>query len=536
MDPARRPQGRDWDFDAPSGEAGVRTNDCRRAGRGLVTAARQRDAVRTQPERRALADRRRRSKERAGAETQTRRPWATRTSVRPLLPAAAGARAQRARRRRRERFHVSAAQRRGWRLDERTSASTARLRSGRRRPVYFNTVSSAYFRHDRDDPAARARHRETATTRRRLRVAVVNEALVRRFFAGQDPIGRQITIGRDKSRQEPADRRRGLRRQVSAAPGGGRAAVAYLPWLQQRIGNMFLELRAGSPAAVAEAVRREALGIDAAVPVHLQTVAERIRESLVTERVLATLAALLACAAAILACAGLYGLLAYTVARQTREIGLRLALGAHPRAVTTKVLTDSLVLTGIGVVFGLGGALALGRFARGLVFQIAPPTHLHRGGGGADAGRREPGERCPRVARRTHRSGGGAEDRVGRVWTQPVNGETRRQRLMISRRFNGCRAVYRFSACSAMPAATTTFNESTALSMGMRTRDVCKCDRVRIQSRRLPRRPAQSGGHPSPQSPRPRTALRAGRRRQRHDSEAPLAELRKRRQPRSARA
>ena len=54
------------------------------------------------------------------------------------------------------------------------------------------------------------------------------------------------------------------------------------------------------------------------------------------------------------------------------EIGLRLALGAHPRAVTAKVLTDSLVLTGIGVVVGLGGTLALARFARGLVFRIAP--------------------------------------------------------------------------------------------------------------------------------------------------------------------
>jgi putative ABC transport system permease protein len=88
--------------------------------------------------------------------------------------------------------------------------------------------------------------------------------------------------------------------------------------------------------------------------------------------VLATLAALLAFAAAVLACAGLYGLLSYGVARQTREIGLRLALGAHPRSVTRKVLADSLLLTAIGVVLGLGGALALGRFARGLLFQLAP--------------------------------------------------------------------------------------------------------------------------------------------------------------------
>ena len=244
-------------------------------------------------------------------------------------------------------------------------------------------------------------------------VAVVNEALVRRFFPGQDPIGRQITIGRDNSRQTlqivgvVSDAKY---QRLQEEP----RSVAYLPWLQQRVENMFLELRAGSPAAVAEAVRREARSIDGVVPVHLQTVDERIRESLVTERVLATLAALLAGAAAVLACAGLYGLLAYTVARQTREIGLRLALGAHPRAVTRKVLTDSLVLTAIGVV-AWARWRARPRPVRpwaGVPDRARRPG-LHRGSGGADAGRRGPGQRDSRVARRAHRSGGGAEGRVG---------------------------------------------------------------------------------------------------------------------------
>ena len=236
--------------------------------------------------------------------------------------------------------------------------------------VYFNTVSSGYFR-TTGMTLLRGRDIADSDIRTAMPIAVVNEALVRRFFPGQDPIGRQISIGRDDSRQTlqivgvVSDAKY---QRLQEEP----RSVAYLPWLQQRVENMFLELRAGSPAAVAEAVRREASSIDGVVPVHLQTVDERIRESLVTERVLATLAALLAGAAAILACAGLYGLLAYAVARQTREIGLRLALGAHPRAVTRKVLTDSLVLTAIGVALGLGGALALGRFARGLVFEIAP--------------------------------------------------------------------------------------------------------------------------------------------------------------------
>jgi predicted permease len=236
--------------------------------------------------------------------------------------------------------------------------------------VYFNTVSSDYFR---TTGMTLLRGRDIAETDNpeAVPVAVVNEGLVKRFFPGQDPIGRQITMGRGEDRKNlqivgvVSDAKY---QRLQEEP----RAVAYLPWTQQRIENMFLELRAGSPAAAAEAVRREARSIDGVVPVQLQTIADRIRESLVTERVLATLAALLAFAAAVLACAGLYGLLSYAVARQTREIGLRLALGAHPRTVTTKVLTDSLVLTGIGIVLGLGAALALGRFARGLVFQLAP--------------------------------------------------------------------------------------------------------------------------------------------------------------------
>jgi hypothetical protein len=208
--------------------------------------------------------------------------------------------------------------------------------------------------------------RATATA-----VAVVNETLVRRLFPGQDPLGRQITLGNGDSRQSlqivgvVSDAKY---QRLQEEP----RSVAYLPWRQQRSDNMFIELRTSSPAAVAAAVRWEAAGIDAVVPLHLQTVGERIREALVTERVLAALATLLAAAAAILACAGLYGMLAYGVARRTREIGLRLALGARPRSVTATVLADSLVLTGIGVLIGIGAALALGKFASGLVFQVAP--------------------------------------------------------------------------------------------------------------------------------------------------------------------
>ena len=138
----------------------------------------------------------------------------------------------------------------------------------------------------------------------------------------------------------------------------------------------------------------------------MQTVAERIREALVTERVLATLAGLLAAAAAALACAGLYGLFALSVSRQTREIGVRLALGADRRSVVLRVLSQSIVLALIGIAAGLGTTLALGHFVRGFLFQVA----ARRSGVDRCCSRPHvrsdlPGRPGPRVARVTGRPG-----------------------------------------------------------------------------------------------------------------------------------
>jgi ABC-type antimicrobial peptide transport system permease subunit len=77
-------------------------------------------------------------------------------------------------------------------------------------------------------------------------------------------------------------------------------------------------------------------------------------------------------AAAVLVCAGLYGLLAYNVSRKTREIGVRLALGAERRAVVLRVLSESVVLALTGIAAGVAATVALGRFARGLLFQVTP--------------------------------------------------------------------------------------------------------------------------------------------------------------------
>ena len=242
------------------------------------------------------------------------------------------------------------------------------------RVVYFNVVSPEFFRtvgmrivqgrdfHEGDTPAA-------------PRVVIVTDSLARAFFPGQDAIGRRITIGRDKARQdlEIVGLVSDAKYQRLQEPA---RRIAYMPTAQlpdlfgER--NLFAEARVATDTApVGDAIRREIRSLDPAIPVRIQTVTERIRESLVNERVLARLAVTIGIAALVLACAGLHGLLAYTVSRQTSEIGVRLALGAARSTMLWMVLRQCLALAAIGTAVGIAAAVATGRLAVNLLYQVS---------------------------------------------------------------------------------------------------------------------------------------------------------------------
>ena len=241
--------------------------------------------------------------------------------------------------------------------------------------VYFNAVSAGYFRtigmellsgRDFND-------QDTASSRP---VIIVNELLARRYFPNQDPVGRQITLGRNKNRRDllvVGIVRDAKYQRLQETP----RTIAYLPYTQHSLENLFAEVRAdGSLVPVVEQMRREVRALDSVIPLRIETVADRIRESLVTERVIAMLATGLGLAALILACAALYGMLTYAVSQRTREIGLRLALGIDRARVMRMVISQSIVLAVLGTAFGLGGALALGQFAKNLLFQVSPRDPL----------------------------------------------------------------------------------------------------------------------------------------------------------------
>lgn len=206
------------------------------------------------------------------------------------------------------------------------------------------------------------------------RVAIVSASMARRLFNSTRVAGRFVSVGRHPSRQnlETVGVVADVKYQRLEEPA---RSVAYLPCAQlpEFIAgqNLVAQIRSSGPApALADGIAGAVRAIDRTVPVRIQTVDDRIRDSLVTERVIAVLAAVLAAAALVLACAALYGLLAYAVSRQTSEIGLRLALGASRGGMVWLVLRRSLILAGAGIAAGVAASLGLARFARTLLYGI----------------------------------------------------------------------------------------------------------------------------------------------------------------------
>jgi putative ABC transport system permease protein len=242
------------------------------------------------------------------------------------------------------------------------------------RYVYFNGVSPTYFG-TVGMRMIRGRDVAETDTASSPKVAIVNETLARQYFPGRDPIGHRISIGKAAGRKdlEIVGVVQDAKYRTLQEPLRG---IAYLSIAQIEDvtsgRDLFVTVRSGNLPAIAVAARKMVRSLDARVPVRVETVADRIRESTLTERAVAVVAAALGFAALVLAAAGLYGLLAYAVSRHRREVGLRIALGARPASVLWLVQRESLALVTTGMLAGLGGAFALGRYVQTLLFEVTP--------------------------------------------------------------------------------------------------------------------------------------------------------------------
>jgi ABC-type antimicrobial peptide transport system permease subunit len=146
----------------------------------------------------------------------------------------------------------------------------------------------------------------------------------------------------------------------------------FLPFAQHPDGGMTVVVRsAGDAATMTAAVRDAVRSVDATIPVYdISTMQEQVSKSIIAQRLSGSMIAVFALMALVLATVGVYGLIAYSVAERRHEIGIRLALGAQGRDVRRLVVAQGVRLTLIGVVIGLGGAIAVGRALRSMLFGV----------------------------------------------------------------------------------------------------------------------------------------------------------------------
>jgi predicted permease len=207
------------------------------------------------------------------------------------------------------------------------------------------------------------------------RVAIVNEAFVKRYFGGRNPLGALICRGSGPD-AKPDTEVVGLVSNISYRGVRGEWEQAYFPIARAEGfyegGNFYVRVR-GAPAAAFQSIRTILHNADPALPViYFRTLDEQVRRSLNTERMLATLSGSFGALALLLSLVGLYGVMSFVVTQRTREIGIRLALGATRLATVWLVLRDALVMITAGIAIALPCVWALSRLIESQLYDVKP--------------------------------------------------------------------------------------------------------------------------------------------------------------------
>jgi len=208
------------------------------------------------------------------------------------------------------------------------------------------------------------------------RVAVVNDVFADYYFPNENPIGRHFRVARGKSDIEIAGVVRGAKYSKVDEKTPREVYVAFAQ--DENPSSLVVYARTtGDPKTVFTSLRREVNGLDPALPITgLRTMEDQIDESLSAQRAMAGLSAFFGILATLLAAIGLYGVMAYTVTRRTREIGIRLALGAGRASLLKLVLREVALLTVAGVVIAIPVALAITRLVSSELYGIVPNDPL----------------------------------------------------------------------------------------------------------------------------------------------------------------
>lgn len=239
------------------------------------------------------------------------------------------------------------------------------LPGGQRVSVTYGVADRGYLE-TMHIPIVAGRTIGAADTRTSTPVVIVNETLARRLWPGQSPLGQQLEL--EGPREVVGVVRDGKYRSMDEQP----TAYAFIPFAQHYSAQMTIHARArGDVGAALAAVRAEVASLDANIALERPRVLSTDVELYsILQRVAAWVIGVFGLVGLGLATLGIYGVIAYRVAQRTRELGIRLALGARGSDLVMPVLREGLVVIGTGLAIGIPAALAIGRLARGFLFGL----------------------------------------------------------------------------------------------------------------------------------------------------------------------
>ena len=262
--------------------------------------------------------------------------------------------------------------------DNYMSVEGHRPADGENMQAFMNSVSPGYFA-TMKIPLLEGRDFRRSDLAEEWKVAIVNRRFAEHFFKGASAVGKRIGNGggptaklnieiigvvADSLYEGP---REGVRRQVFV-PNGGTGSAAF-----------YVRTTTASSSAY-NLIRNEVKGLDSSLPLYqVKTLAGQLDETLLSDRLIALLSGGFGLLATVLASVGLYGVMAFVVARRRKELGIRLALGAQPGRVIWMVMREVVVLLAIGLAVGVPAALALGRYVSAQLYGIEPHDPLIAG-------------------------------------------------------------------------------------------------------------------------------------------------------------
>jgi predicted permease len=232
----------------------------------------------------------------------------------------------------------------------------------------FNAVGPNYF-HVLGVPLVAGRDFTLSDNDGGMKVAIVNESFAKKFKLGTNAVGKHMSVGNDSLNITII----GLSKNSKYSEVKGEVPPVFVqPYRQVSTGQLYFYVRSILPPDQAlRAIPQIMKKLDPNLPVEqLKTLPQQVRDNVAIDRMISVLSASFAVLATLLAAVGLYGVLAYSVAQRTREIGVRMALGASSASVRTMVLRQVGRMTVVGGLIGIGAAVALGRGAQSLLYEL----------------------------------------------------------------------------------------------------------------------------------------------------------------------